>query len=178
MKAPPPPPARSVDADDALTPAVSDAPATEPEEDPVADMYEPEPEAADPTSMEMGKSVRPASPAPSAPAGVQGETRSTSVALPAVEVVGTGDYASAVRQRAAGLLACYERALRRTPSLQGRVTLRVSSTGGRPSASVVDSDLGDTGLHDCLIAEVRKAELRVPAGGAVGFDQEIRLSRD
>ncbi len=57
-----------------------------------------------------------------------------------------------LRHRALQIRACYERGLKRNPTLGGSVSLRlrIGKTGKIREASVEDSTLDDVGVPECL----------------------------
>ncbi len=64
---------------------------------------------------------------------------------------------------------CYERALRRDPSLRGRVMLKlVIGTNGKVSkAKVQNESLDDRAMNDCMEIHARTMVFPEPVGGAV-----------
>ena len=75
---------------------------------------------------------------------------------------------------------CYKEALVRDRSTQGTIVLAFKiepNTGKFMKASVVSSDVGDTELESCVVAEVSKLALAKPQKTKVGVDTyPIRFS--
>ena len=83
--------------------------------------------------------------------------------------------AAAIRQRKSAVIACYERALKRTPSLRGRLTLRfrVGTVGRVVTAEVEDSTLNDDEVTHCVIRTVKGWRFPAPANGEVAFSYPL-----
>lgn len=75
--------------------------------------------------------------------------------------------ARTVKERAGALRACYERALRRAPTLQGKLVLHMSITAaGTVSAADVDGEsLQDVEMSECIRASVLRWRFPAPEGG-------------
>ena len=91
-----------------------------------------------------------------------------------VDVDGTLDpnvVANTIRQRKSAVIACYERALKRSPNLAGKITLRftISAIGKVTTADVENNSLGDDEVADCMVATVKSWRFPAPAGGEVNF---------
>ncbi|HJZ87825.1 MAG TPA: AgmX/PglI C-terminal domain-containing protein [Polyangia bacterium] len=71
--------------------------------------------------------------------------------------------------------ACYERGLKRDPSLAGRPKLRlkVGSDGHVQRADIVESDLGDVDVETCITSAAQRWVF--PAGPPVTFDSVLDL---
>ena len=76
---------------------------------------------------------------------------------------------SALAGKAGQARGCYERALRQTATLQGRlvVNVRVGPQGQVCSAGVGSNGLGDPGVASCVVGMFRSASFPAPAGGCV-----------
>jgi hypothetical protein len=74
-----------------------------------------------------------------------------------------------IRARISAIRACYERALKRTPTLGGKLVLRFTITAaGTVSAVDVDDDtLHDEEVVSCLKSIIARWRFPAPAGGAV-----------
>lgn len=75
--------------------------------------------------------------------------------------------ARAVKERVGALRACYERALKRTPTLHGKLVLHISITAaGTVSAADVDSEsLQDVEMGECIRTSVLRWRFPAPEGG-------------
>jgi TonB family protein len=92
---------------------------------------------------------------------------------PPLEPIGGGDpqiVADEVRRRKGALVACYERALLKEPTLAGRVVLRLAiDPAGRVTAATLEEDaLGNPPFAACLLAAARG--WRLPPPGADGIE--------
>jgi len=74
-----------------------------------------------------------------------------------------------VRARMSAIKACYERALKRNPSLSGKVAVRWTITpAGTVSGVDIDQDsLGDSDVTSCIKSLVAHWRFPAPSGGAV-----------
>jgi hypothetical protein len=77
--------------------------------------------------------------------------------------------AQVVRRRIAAMKGCYERALRRNPDLQGKITVRftIGPTGAVVDAAVESNEMGDPGAAECVVGRLRGFRFPKPAGGSV-----------
>jgi hypothetical protein len=77
---------------------------------------------------------------------------------------------STVGRAIGGIKACYERALRRNPTLGGRVTINFTIGGGGRvvSASAANDTLG-TAVSGCIVTRFRSLRFPPPEGGNVTF---------
>lgn len=68
-----------------------------------------------------------------------------------------------------GLQNCYERGLKRNPSLRGKVALMVtiSSSGAVSRVNVRQNTLGDASVISCMTAQARRWTFPKPDGGSV-----------
>ncbi len=149
----------------------------------------PTPATAAPSETEQGPRVSMAPPPPPPPPEVEASAvpePSASVPTRSIRAGGgcsgacegtvTGTLQSALAGRGAASRRCYEKALLRDASLQGRMKVRARvGTGGQVcSASMVSDGLQDPGLSNCVLALIRASTLPAPKGGCV--DVEIPLS--
>jgi len=79
--------------------------------------------------------------------------------------------ANTIRSRKGAVIACYEKALKRNPSLAGKVVLRftISSIGKVTSAEIDSNSLGDDEVGSCMTTIVKTWRFPAPAGGEVQF---------
>lgn len=75
-------------------------------------------------------------------------------------------------QNHGSLKGCYERALRRDPTLRGRVTLKlvIGTNGKVTKANVKGETLHDSTIKDCMELHARTMTFPEPQGGAVHLD--------
>ncbi len=67
-----------------------------------------------------------------------------------------------------GIKACYERSLRRAPTLMGRLQIEFTiNTGGRVSAARVTDSTLPTEVGECVIGRIRSLRFAPPDGGPV-----------
>ena len=80
-----------------------------------------------------------------------------------------GDLRSALATRGASARSCYNTALRRNASLEGKMTVnvRVSPQGSVCSVSIGNNSLGDAAVAACVTAQFRAAAFPAPSGGCV-----------
>lgn len=87
------------------------------------------------------------------------------------QCVGTAgdDLRAALAARAASARSCYNTALRRNSTLEGKMTVnvRVSPKGSVCSAGVSNNTLGDAAVASCVSAQFRSSQFPAPAGGCV-----------
>ena len=104
---------------------------------------------------------------------VSGEKRVSGVVkseAPAVDgELDPGIVSKEVRSRLGAIKACYERALKRNPSLSGKVVVHWTITAaGTVSGIDVESDtLGDNEVASCIKSLVARWRFPAPAGGSV-----------
>ncbi|HXS16118.1 MAG TPA: AgmX/PglI C-terminal domain-containing protein, partial [Polyangiaceae bacterium] len=79
------------------------------------------------------------------------------------------DLRAALAGRAASAKSCYNTALRRNATLEGKmsVNVRVSPRGAVCSAGVSNNTLGDAAVAACVSAQFRSSQFPAPAGGCV-----------
>jgi TonB family protein len=79
--------------------------------------------------------------------------------------------ASTIRSRKGAVIACYEKALKRNPSLAGKVVLRftISSIGKVTAAEIDNNTLGDDEVGNCMTSIVKTWRFPAPSGGDVQF---------
>ena len=72
-----------------------------------------------------------------------------------------------MRRNQSAVRRCYERELQRAPNLAGRVTVRfeIAPTGRVASAQVAGDTLGNAGVSECIVREVRRWVFPQPEGG-------------
>jgi hypothetical protein len=83
-----------------------------------------------------------------------------------------------VRQQFGALRLCYERGLRKTPTLQGRVVTRfmIDGKGAVESVSDAGSDLPDKDVVACAQAVFKRISYPAPEGGKVSVVYPIMFS--
>jgi hypothetical protein len=74
-----------------------------------------------------------------------------------------------VKARMGAIKACYERSLKRNPSLSGKIAMRWTITpAGTVSAVEVDQDsMGDSEVSSCIKTQIAHWRFPAPAGGSV-----------
>ncbi len=79
--------------------------------------------------------------------------------------------ANTIRSRKGAIIACYEKALKRNPSLAGKVQLRftISAIGKVTAAEIDTNTLGDDEVGSCMVTIVKTWRFPAPAGGEVQF---------
>jgi TonB family protein len=79
--------------------------------------------------------------------------------------------ANTIRSRKGAVIACYEKALKRNPSLAGKITLRftISAIGKVTAADIDSNSLGDDEVGSCMTTIVKTWRFPAPAGGEVQF---------
>ncbi len=77
---------------------------------------------------------------------------------------------STVGRALGGIKACYERALRRNPTLGGRVTIRFTvGGGGRVVSASASNNTISPAVGNCIVGRVRSLRFPPPEGGNVTF---------
>ncbi|MEE8408341.1 MAG: AgmX/PglI C-terminal domain-containing protein [Myxococcota bacterium] len=94
------------------------------------------------------------------------------IATAAPEVDGALDTAAiarVVRQRKRSLQDCYERELKRDPTLSGRIEIEftIDESGRVVEARVSANRMGSNGVGDCIVARIRRWRFPKPDGGDV-----------
>lgn len=81
--------------------------------------------------------------------------------------LGTGEIQKVIRKALGGVRSCYELGLRRSPTLQGTVTVRmvIGRDGSVTSASVASTTLGDGETEECIVRRLEKLQFPAPQGG-------------
>lgn len=76
-----------------------------------------------------------------------------------------------VRKRMAALRNCYEKALKKNPTLEGKIAVKFTiGTSGRVTAASATSDtLGDPSVTSCVIGKFRSFTFDKPEGGSVVY---------
>ncbi|QQR89238.1 MAG: energy transducer TonB [Myxococcales bacterium] len=93
------------------------------------------------------------------------------------DVGGSGDFDSSlvvkmIRQRLGAIKACYERELKRNPSLSGKVTVEftIQQSGSVSGAKSVENSTGDAAVAGCVVSAVQRFRFNPgPEGGSVTF---------
>lgn len=85
------------------------------------------------------------------------------------EIKNMAQFRTILSQNQGAMQNCYERALRRNPSLQGRVSLNllISSTGKVSEAKAQGAGLRDPAVMECMETHARTMQFPRPEGGAV-----------
>lgn len=81
----------------------------------------------------------------------------------------TAELTTALSTRAGSSRTCYNTALRRNATLEGKMTVavRVSPSGSVCSASVTSNTSGDAALAACVVSKFRAAQFPAPKGGCM-----------
>lgn len=93
------------------------------------------------------------------------------------DVGGSGEFDSAVvvrtiKARLGAIKGCYERELRRNPSLSGKVTIEftIEERGNVTGVTVAENTTGDSAVGKCVASAVRRFRFNPgPSGGSVVF---------
>ncbi|MBN2342849.1 MAG: AgmX/PglI C-terminal domain-containing protein [Deltaproteobacteria bacterium] len=86
-------------------------------------------------------------------------------------MMSSGDVASVVNRRIGAIKGCYERALKRDPSLQGKITIRFTISGSgkvttaRPTLNQLNNEVGE-----CITQAFTRFRFPPPEGGTVTFE--------
>lgn len=74
-----------------------------------------------------------------------------------------------VRTRIGAIKACYERALKRNPSLSGKVKVRwtITAAGTVSSVEIEEDSMGDSEVSSCIKGLVSRWRFPAPSGGSV-----------
>lgn len=74
-----------------------------------------------------------------------------------------------IRRHQGEIRLCYERALARSPNLEGRVTLSfiISPTGAVQSATITQSTLNEPSVESCVATAARRWTFPAPDGGGI-----------
>jgi DNA-directed RNA polymerase subunit RPC12/RpoP len=93
--------------------------------------------------------------------------------IPASEISGV------VRKNFGRFRLCYEQGLARTPSLQGRITVRfvIGRDGGVSNVSHGDSNLGDARVVSCVLSAFYGLSFPPPPGGIVTVAYPLSFAR-
>jgi len=85
--------------------------------------------------------------------------------------IDNGAVAAVFGRRKGAIKACYEKELRRNPSLNGRITLRftIGTSGRITSINASQNTTGDEAIASCIISKVQDWKFDPPTGGAVTF---------
>ena len=93
------------------------------------------------------------------------------------DIGGTGDFdvsvvTRTVKRRLRAIQVCYEKELRRNPSLAGKVTVEftIVERGTVSKAKVVDNTTGDAAVASCVVKTVKRFRFNPgPEGGSVTY---------
>ena len=79
--------------------------------------------------------------------------------------------ANMIRSRKGAVIACYEKALKRNPTLTGKVRLHftISSIGKVTAADIEENTLGDDEVGQCMTTIIKTWRFPAPSGGEVQF---------
>ncbi|MBI3178287.1 MAG: energy transducer TonB, partial [Deltaproteobacteria bacterium] len=104
--------------------------------------------------------------------GGKAETRVGTITTEAPEVDGALDasaIAKVVQARKRMLQDCYEKELKRDPSLQGKVEIEftIGEDGSVASASIANNRMGSAAVGECIISRLRRWRFPKPDGGSV-----------
>ncbi|MBN2527279.1 MAG: AgmX/PglI C-terminal domain-containing protein [Deltaproteobacteria bacterium] len=86
-------------------------------------------------------------------------------------MMSSGDVASVVNRRIGAIKGCYERGLKRDPSLTGKITIRFTISGSgkvttaRPTLNQLNGEVGD-----CITSAFLRFRFPPPEGGTVTFE--------
>jgi hypothetical protein len=85
------------------------------------------------------------------------------------EIKNMAEFRRVLSSHQGAMQSCYERALRRNPSLQGRVTLNllISSSGKVAEARAQGGGMREAGVTDCMESHAKTMSFPKPEGGAV-----------
>jgi TonB family protein len=74
-----------------------------------------------------------------------------------------------VKSRLGAIKACYERALKRSPNLSGKVIIHwtITAAGTVSGVEVENDTMGDSEVASCIKALVARWRFPAPSGGAV-----------
>jgi TonB family protein len=86
-------------------------------------------------------------------------------------ILDAGEVRRVINSRLAAIKMCYERQLRRNPTLEGRVTIQftISGSGTVSSASATENTLGDAEVANCVASTFRRFRFTAPEGGSVTY---------
>lgn len=120
-----------------------------------------------PSEEELAQAEKPAEPentsktvkVPSGPPGCSGQCAGAA----------GGDLKAALASRAASARSCYNTALRRNATLEGKMTvgLRVGPSGAVCSVGINSNTLADPAVGACVSAQFRASKFPAPEGGCV-----------
>ncbi|HOX47189.1 MAG TPA: TonB family protein [Myxococcota bacterium] len=168
----PPPDARPASAPEpAPEPSVAPVVAAPPRAEPASEAREEEDRPAEQERQSAVERPAPARPRPAMrPAPDRRVRAQLSIASP--EIQGSLDrevIMRVFRQRRGQLQSCYERGLRRNPTLEGRVTLRftIDERGRVTEARSAPSALGDREVEACLVSRLKSWTFPGPQAGSV-----------
>jgi TonB family protein len=103
---------------------------------------------------------------------IRGRVRSTGGdAIGGSGVLDAGEVRHVINSRIAAIKMCYERQLRRNPTLEGRITIQftIGGAGTVTSASATENTLGDAEVGSCVASTFRRFRFTPPEGGSVTF---------
>ncbi len=104
--------------------------------------------------------------------GGKQEARVGTITTEAPEVDGALDasaIAKVVQARKRMLQDCYEKELKRDPSLQGKIEIEftIGEDGSVQSASIANNRMGSDAVGDCIVSRLRRWRFPKPDGGSV-----------
>jgi len=100
--------------------------------------------------------------------------RSKSTAVDGTGILDGAAVSKVLKQRMASIQACYERALRRDPTLGGKVKIQftIAGSGRVSSARVVSNDVSDA-VGNCVASAIKRLRFPPPEGGSVTFQNSF-----
>jgi TonB family protein len=86
-------------------------------------------------------------------------------------ILDAGEVNKVVKSRLTAIKMCYEKALKKNPTLEGKLSVRFTiGTSGRVTSASVSSDtLGDPEVSSCVISKVKTFAFSKPEGGSVEY---------
>jgi hypothetical protein len=103
--------------------------------------------------------------------------RRNPTAVDGTGVLNPQEVAKVVNRRLGAIKGCYERALRRNPTLEGRITIRftVAGSGKVSSASATQNELSPD-VADCITSAFKSFRFPPPEGGTATFEYPFMFS--
>lgn len=90
----------------------------------------------------------------------------------------SGKVSETVKRNAGQLRYCYETRLKQVPSLQGRVEIGWSMTGGKPEGVyIVSNSTGDKELADCIVNKIKRWSFPSDAEGDITWPFTFQASK-
>ena len=86
--------------------------------------------------------------------------------------------ASVINRRRGALIGCYERELKKNPTLKGKVVVRFTiGTAGRVTgAKVASSSLSSSAVGSCVVSRIKGWRFPKPDGGSVSVSKSFVFS--